>query len=342
MHRKLTFLPILLALFVGGCLPYSCNRTESRRLSPEDSLSRAFAGGLPVDTLQALGPVSIPELEYPRTVAFGPDGTLWVSDTGSQKLFAVRDTLIAVVAMDSLLYPYIVGFRENLPVVFSPDASRIEAVGGSWAVQTPAGLPPRILQYAAVSDSSVWMKFAGEDFASHLVRLADDGQELERIPLDDPYWRWAGALRLRNGVPVSLSGYRPVLYSPGFGGAMGSVIDSTVLFGFDSPMLPRTRTFLTGDISQPPLLSPSGVFVGDEFFAINIRPGWLQIDIYDSAYRLRRILVESDPSFGQEFFPADIAVMRDPDGHLTIAAAITAPVPQVRLFRVGEARSPRP
>ncbi len=328
----LRFVPALLALTVAGCLPYSCNRVESRLLFPQDSTSRAFASVLPVDTLQVLEAPDWGQMEYPRTVAFAPDGTLWGADTGRHSLnYLDPDGESGSVDLDSLRYPYLAGFRQGFPVVFSPDAHRIVAVGGDWSVPTPSDVPPRVLQYAAADDSAAWMKLAGKDYDSRLISLAPTGEELSRIGLPDPYWRWAGALELREGRPVSLSGYRPQFYE-----FDGGILDSTSLFGFDSPMLPRSRAFLTGQSDQPPLLTPAGVFVGSKYYTLNIRPGWLQVDIYDENFRLERILVEPDPSFGPEFYPTDLAVRLEADGSATLAIAVAKPEPSVRMYRADD------
>lgn len=323
------FLPAVLAVVLAGCFPYSCNRIESRVLFPQDSTSRAFSATLPVDTLEVLAQPEWLELEYPRTVAFGPDGTLWFSDTGRSAVQSLStEGEVEEIALDSLQFPYLAGFRGNRPVVFSPAASLLQEVGGEWSMPTPTGVPPRALQYAAVTDSMAWVKLAGEDFESRLVGFDLEGTEQQRISLPDPYWRWAGSLVLRDSRPVSLSGYRPQIYTFDTG-----AIDSTALFGFDSPMLPRSRGFLLGETGQPPLLTPSGVFEGGEYFALNIRPGWLRIDVFDADLKLKRALVEPDPAFGQEFFPSDLAVWREPDGSLLIAVSVAQPEPEVRLYR---------
>lgn len=327
---SLRFVPAVLALTVAGCFPYSCNRVESRLLFPQDSTSRAFALELPVDTLQVLDSPDWGDMEYPRTVAFGPDGTLWGTDTGRHSLnYLNGEGESGSADLDSLRYPYLAGFRQGLPVVFSPDAHRIVAVGGDWSVTTPSDVPQRVLQYVAANDSAAWMKLAGKDYDSRLVSLSSTGEELSRVGLPDPYWRWAGALEFRDGRPVSLSGYRPQFYQ-----FAGGVLDSVSLFGFDSPMLPRSRAFLTGQSSQPPLLTPAGVFVGSQYYTLNIRPGWLQVDVYDENLRLERILVEPNPSFGQEFYPTDLAVRVENDGSATLAVSIAQPEPAVRMYRI--------
>ena len=326
--------PALLALVLAGCFPYSCNRSESRALMPADSLSRTLADAMPVDTLEVLNVPDLPGAEYPRTVAFAPDGTLWVADTGSQRLYAVSGgSLIRTVELDTLRYPYIAGFRDGEPVVFSPDAGRIVALAGGLGVSTPADVAPRTLQYVAVDDSLVWVKLAGQEYDSRALLLAADGSEMARVPLPDPWWRWAGALRLHRGQPVSLSGYRPQFYVLAESG-----IDSTALVGFDSPMLPRSRAFLRGETHQPPLLSSSAAFLGDALWTLNVRPGWLRVDVFGGDGHLARILVEPNPAFGKEFYPTDIAVRADSLGGVLVAVTVAEPVAGVRLYRAVAAR----
>ncbi|MBO6574732.1 MAG: hypothetical protein JJ896_04915 [Rhodothermales bacterium] len=328
MHSRLSWFPAVLAVLLAGCFPYSCNRTESRLLLPADSLARAWSEELPVDTLEVLMVPELPEMRYPRTLAFAPDGSLWISDTGDHQLVRIDHAgEVAVTELDTLEYPYLVGFRDGHPAVLSPAAGRIVGLSGTLDVPMPSDLPERVLQYAAVSDTSIWVKVAAEGFEGHLSRLAEDGSTLQRFALEAPFWRWAGPLRLQDGHPVSLSGYRPQVYTFEAG------LDSLALFGFDSPMLPRSRAFVLGAANQPPLLTPSAAYLGDALFVINVRPGWLRVEVYDADGRLMQILVEPDPAFGKEFYPTDIAVKAGEDGTAEIAVTITEPDPGVRRYR---------
>ena len=329
-RNRSLILPALLSLLLTGCLPYGCNRFESRALLPADSVARGVAEAFPVDTLEVLPAPELAGLEYPRTLAYGPDGALWLTDTGENSLIRwTREGEPERLEMDSLQYPYLAGFRDGRPVVFSPFASRLSAVGGAWGMNTPQDLPNSVLQYAVVSDSAVWMKVAGDGYPSHLIRYAGDGTELDRVALPPPFWRWAGALRLREDRLVSLSGYRPQIYTFDDGR-----IDSVRLSGFDSPMLARSRGFLIGEISQPPLLTPSAAWLGDSLYVLNIRPGWLRVDVFDADLTLTRILVEPDPAFGKEFYPTDLAVHRRQSGEVELAVSLVEPAPGVRRFRV--------
>lgn len=332
IRNRTLLLPALVSVLLTGCLPYGCNRIESRVLLPADSVARALAEAIPVDTLVVLATPGLPEVVYPRTLAYGPDGTLWVSDTGENRVLRWSgDGEAEVLEMDSLRFPYLAGFRNGEPVVFSPADARMAAAGGTWSLDTPTDLPNRVLQYAVVSDSLIWMKIAGEGFPSHLVRFAADGSEMDRIALPAPFWRWAGALRLRDDRLVSLSGYRPQVYT-----FEGGQVDSIRLSGFDSPMLARSRGFLIGEVSQPPLLTPSAAWLGETLFVLNVRPGWLRVDVYDADLKLTRILVEPDPAFGKEFYPTDLAVRRNSSGEVEVAVSLVEPAPGVRRFRVPE------
>jgi hypothetical protein len=297
---------------------------------------------MPIDTLGVLPVPALPGLEFPRTLQFGPDGTLWVADSGAHRLFWLSPEGDAgSVPLDSLRYPYLAGFRSGLPVVFSPAAARLAAIDVAtvgdngtpriaWSVATEPDLPPRVLQYAAVTDSTVWLKYAADDFEGRLLQLSPLGSEVRRVPLPDPFWRWAGALRMWDGQPLSLSGYRPQVYRPSADGGM----DSTALLGFDSPMLPRSRQFLAGETSQPPLLSPSAAPYEDGLLVLNIRAGWLRVDAYGRDLKLRRSLVEPNPAFGQEFYPTDLTATRRPDGTRILAVAVTKPNPEVRMYTI--------
>ena len=86
--RNLWFL--LLVLTLAGCLPSSCRRVESRAISPADSLSRQMAAQMTPDTLAFVWQASGPDeraLQHPRTVRFGPDVGLFVSDVERHSVY---------------------------------------------------------------------------------------------------------------------------------------------------------------------------------------------------------------------------------------------------------------
>ena len=66
-------------------------------------------------------------------------------------------------------------------------------------------------------------------------------------------------------------------------------------------------------------------------FVINVRPGWLRVDVYGSDGKLEAILTEPDPGFNKSFYPTDIGI-RFEDGEYLIAVTIAKPRPSVRLY----------
>ena len=98
-------------------------------------------------------------------------------------------------------------------------------------------------------------------------------------------------------------------------------------------MLSRTRSFLLGDVDQPPLLTASAAAAQDRLFVLNMRPGWLRVDVFDESGRLLYILTQPDPEFKQEFFPTDIAVRRMPNGGYEISVSIVQPEARIDRYR---------
>lgn len=326
---------LLGALLLAGCLPSSCGRPESQALLPADSLARQLAARIPVDTLRLVweaageGPDA---LQHPRTVLAGADGRWWVSDFEPSRLLAFDSTgAPAETIQDAALsYPYLIGQRADTLVLFSPGNGQVQFVASGRVVQafsTPAGPFQRgTLQYAVVDTASVWLKVVGEDEHGTLTRLDDRGQVLWQTDLAGPSWRYAGALRTWGDTLLSLCGYRPVAdrWYPDLRR------DSLVLTGFDSPMLARSRLFLVGEVHEAPLLSATAVPVGNRLFVLNMRPGWLRIDVYDLSGRLQRVLVQQNPDFNQQYYPVDLAVRAVANGY---ALAVLVHQPAPRLLR---------
>ncbi len=336
----LRFPPLILAglLLLSGCLPYACRRDESRALLPSDSLSRAFAQQIPADTLalrwRTTGATA--GLAFPRTVLFGPDGAVIVADA-ERNAVVVFDTTGAVdriLAPGTFDVPFLAGRRGDTLAVFSPGARRIDFVLGDAVVRrvpTPTDLPARgTLQYAAVTDHTIFFKTLGDDVVGYLARLDERGRIRDRVPLPGPAWRHAGLLRPWGDTLVSLSGFRPVvdLLPPG-----ATALDTLALVGFDSPMLARSRLFLLGETHEAPLLIESGAAAGDALFLLNLRPGWLQVDVYDRQGRLRHRLIGPDPAYDKQFYPRDLAVRPHPGGGYTLAVVFTGSEPGVAVFR---------
>ncbi len=329
--------PFFLALILAGCLPSSCNRTESRALLPSDSVSRAFASTLPVDTLEIRDVIEQSDelqMGYPRTVAFAPDGRLWMSDAELHLVTAFEESGEVIEQIDAaeFEFPYIAGFRGDTLMVFSPQTRTVESFLGSVRVGSlsmPDVLPERgAFQYAAASEGRLYYKAIADEFEGYVFRLRPGGQIEERWQLDGPYWRYAGFLRIWGDSLLSLSGFRPVVHVQ-IGEA---AIDTMALSGFDSPMLARSRRFVIGDLAEPPLLSTSAAPSGNYLFVLNMRPGWLRVDVYDHGGLLKRILTQPAPEFNQDYYPTDIAVRRREDGAFDLAVTVIEPEPRIERF----------
>lgn len=335
---------VFLLLTLAGCLPSSCRRVDSRAVAPADSLSRQVAEQLTPDTLQlvwsAAGPAEA-AMAYPRTVQFGPDDWLYVSDAQRNSVFAfAKDgTWLEEITWDSVAVPYLAGLRGDTLVVFNPEQRRLDFVQDGRSVRhlrTPAEVPRGPLHYAAATDSALYYKVVGEDFEGYLARLDEQGGVAERFPLPGPAWRHAGLLRTWGDSLLSLSGFLPsvdVLAPDG-------QLDSLALVGFDSPMLARRYSFLQGDTHESPLLSPAAAGAGDWLFVLNLRPGWLRIDVYDRAGHLQHILTEADPGYNKQFYPIDLAVQQATTGAFDIAVVLVEPVQELRRYRWQKPHTP--
>ncbi len=375
--RSLFF--ILVSLSVSGCLPSSCSRNEPRELYSSDSLSRAYASSLPVDTLLVLGAIT-GDLGHPRTLAFAPDGALWVTDTETGRIYrilasdipgtgrmhtslppALLDTNDPGPALvepqgggsagapgsdpDVDRFPYLAGFAADTALVFEPAEHALWHVAPSGAYRavylegdTPAAGG---LRYAAARDSVAAVKVVDDDFDGYMALLnARTGEILQRTPLAGPSWQHAGLMRLRGPDVLSLSAYQPrvLQWAPGTAEpdsapSPGAPAPDTLrLFGFDSPMLARMRQFVLGDTKAPPMLSVSAAVTPTRFYVINMRPGWLRLDIYNRDGELLHILTEPHPAFNKEFYPTDIAVQEQADGSVIIAVAVLKPEPGISMF----------
>ena len=334
-----SYVAAALLLLLSGCFPSSCRRTETRALFASDSLSREIAAQTSVDTLRlAWETVGGEALEYPRTVLFGEGGALYVSDVGGNRLlvFGREGALREEIAGGAFNVPYLAGRQGDTLAVFSAGAGRVDFVVEGEVVrrvEIQAGRPEQVLQYAVLWDGDVYYKAVGEEVDGFVARLDAGGDVEERVALPGPYWRHAGALRAWGDSLLSLSGYRPV--ADVLTEADGALrIDTMALAGFDSPMLARSRLFALGETYEAPLLTASAAPAGSRLFVLNMRPGWLRVDVYDRTGRLERVLIQENPRVDKNFYPVDLAARQTSDGGYEIAVVAVEPVPRVAVYRV--------
>ena len=343
---------VLLGLFLfTGCLPYSCQRQPNEALYPSDSLSRRVAQNTPADTLDSLwattGTTAQP-LKHPRTVRFVDGGELAVSDVERNSLFrfASDGRLRREMDGEGFSTPYLIGTRGDRRspdrrrgdtlVVFNAGSNRIDRVVDgrrlaerSVTYERPA---PETLVYMLATDTTLYAKVVGRQTDSFIARLDDQAQPVARAPLTGPHWQYAGFVRAWGDTLVSLSGFRPVVNLLPHDFRDGTAPDSLALVGFDSPMLERRYAFGQGDVTEAPLLTPTAAPLGDSLFVLNLRPGWVQIDVYDRSGRLQRRLVERHEAGSPNFYPLDLDVRRG-DGGYIFAVTIRSPEPRLELFR---------
>ena len=332
---------VALALLLPGCLPSGCEREGYTELMPADSLSRQIAQKTPVDTLEHVWSAtgdSASALAFPRTVRFGPDGRLFVSDVERNSVFAFTPAgeLVREIAVDAFDVPFLAGVRGDTLVVLNAGSNEIAFVHDGRPVHRISVATDRAgkssLLYATAADTALYAKVVGDEVNNVVGRLNRSGEMVTRVPLPEAYWRHAGMLRVWGDSLLSLSGFRPVVDVLPLPLTDTTRVDTMALRGFDSPMLERSRAFLTGEISKAPLLTASAAPAGDRLFVLNLRPGWLQVDAYDHAGRIQRQLVQAETEYEQSFYPRDIDVQWRAGGY-DIAVALTDPAPRLDLYR---------
>jgi hypothetical protein len=306
-------------------------------LFPSDSLSRSFAAEVSVDTLHVAWQVrgQPGEMRHPRTVAFGADGRVYVGDTERNAIFVLSpDGEVEVpIRTEHFSFPYIAGWRGDSLLVFNPQEHRVDFVVAGVVVRsisTPEEMPgPGALQYAAASDDALFIKAIDPDLGGFLAQLGDRGEVTRRDTLGAPYLRHVGFLRIWGDSLLSLSGYRPVATV----WHESEPADTLAFLGFDSPMLARSRAYALGAVAQAPLLSASAAPAGDYLFVLNLRPGWLRIDVFDRAGRLVRVLSDGDPRLDRQFYPVDIAARAVSGTAYELAVLTARPEPGVAVYR---------
>lgn len=338
----LTALPtLLLALLIAGCLPSSCQRDGYTALVPADSLSRQIAQATPLDTLQRVWSAtgdSSRRMAFPRTVAFGPDQRLFVSDVerNSVFVFAPDSTFIRETTIDLFDIPYLVGVRGDTLIVLNAGTDQLTLVRGDRLIRS---LPVAVeragrssLLYAAATDTALYAKVVGDEVDNFVARINRSGEIEQRVELPGPHWRHAGMLRVWGDSLLSLSGFRPVVDVLPLPLTDTTRADSLALRGFDSPMLPRSRAFLTGEVSKAPLLTAAASPAGNQLFVLNLRPGWLQVDVYDRHGQIQHRLRQAERAYEASYYPRDIAVQRRAGGY-DIAVIFTDPEPRLDMYR---------
>ncbi|MEZ4697933.1 MAG: hypothetical protein R2832_16065 [Rhodothermales bacterium] len=302
---------------------------------PADSLSRSFSQTIGEDTLLiASESLHAADLAYPRTLLLDSTGALLVSDGKNGGIWRSADPLSGslepLIADASLSAPYLAGLVRDTLVIFSAGSNEIVLAHEGNVVRrfslddADAGAA---LRYAGVRNARIAIKSLDEDEGSHLSWYATSGTHLERDDLRGAYWRHAGLLKSDGDSLLSLRGYLPQLDV-----IDGTSVDSVGLYGFDSPMLARTRSFEYGGVESPPLIVPSASACGNNWFVLNTRPGWIRIDRYDRTGRLLRAYIQPNPSFDRELLPTDIAVDCSAAGGPLVAVAIASPDPEIRLY----------
>lgn len=336
-HRLSAFAAAAL-LLVSGCLPYSCRRQESTALAPADSLSRALAPSVPMDTLALAWtrPIVAERGEaYPRTVRFGPgdDGPVYLSDAAQARVFVFDLSGAPLAAFAAAHIPWIAGVAADTVALFEPETPAMHFfVAGEPVGAVPIRDPERsnaALTYGAFGNGAIYYKRVDPQSGGFVAEIDDNGNIAVRHALPGPHWRHAGMLRFWGDSLLSLSGFRPVVDVL----AQGEPLDTLALRGFDSPMLARSNAWMQGEVHEAPLLTPSAAAENNLLFALNLRPGWLRIDAFDRAGRLAYRLTEPERAWNASFFPQDLDVRRRADGTYVIAVAVSNPGPELRLYR---------
>lgn len=330
------------ALLLSGCLPSGCSSGSFDELAPSDSLSRDRAAAVPADSLRLVHTVSASEaqpMSYPRTLRYRPDGALVVADAerNSLHLLTPNGTYDRERTSDAFDVPYLAGTTGDTLWVFNAGSDTVVGVENGDVLPDAGFAIERVdaasLVYAAAHSDAFYLKVIGEDIGSTLYQYDWSGTLQAERTLDQPYWRYAGFLRVQGDSLWSLSGFRPVVDRLPLNLESASASpDTLALRGFDSPMLERSYAFLQGDTHEPPLLIPSATFADGRLFVLNVRSGWVQVDVFGRDGVLQHRLIEASPQPNTDFFPHDLSVRAHDDGY-DIALAVSDPDPAVVIYR---------
>lgn len=332
---RLALLPLLAVLLVG-CLPSSERRTTTE-LFPADSLSRQVAEAAPEDTLVLVWQVAFPDgARQPMTLAWDADRLVSVdTETGA---FYVFDAETGALRHDDretgFQFPFLGGIHaDTAAVVNRGDGTlRLIALSGTPREVASWPLPEGRNAVAARTARGTYVRTTGRTEGGTLTRLDGRGEVAESVTLDGPFWRYVGFMRAWGDSVIAMTGYRPVVDVIG---PDRLAPDSTLLVGFDSPQLARSRQFVLGDLREPPLLTPSASAAGDRLVVLNARPGWVHLDLFRreaGGLRLERTLLSPNPGLQRQFFAPDVAARADGEA-LDVVVLEHHPHPHLTRYR---------
>jgi hypothetical protein len=333
-------LPLAAAtLLLSGCLPSGCSSGSFDAIAPADSLSRDRAAATPADSLRLLYTVAASEeqpMSYPRSLRYRPSGALVVADAERNSLHVVAPdgTYDRELASEAFDVPYLAGTTGDTLWVFNAGSDTVVGVANNRVLPDVGFAIERAdeasLVYATAHPDAFYLKVLGEDIGSTLYQYDWSGTLQAERTLPQPYWRYAGFLRIQGDSLWSLSGFRPVVDRLPLD--LEAPPDTLALRGFDSPMLERSYAFLQGDTHEPPLLIPSATFADGRLFVLNVRSGWVQVDVFGRDGTLQHRLIEANPQPNTDFFPHDLSVRAHDNGY-HIALAVSSPDPAVVIYR---------
>ncbi|MDA0378660.1 MAG: hypothetical protein O2899_04130, partial [Bacteroidetes bacterium] len=299
---------------------------------------------MPVDTLEWVSSTVFDQEDFrnPRTVRFLGAEDLVITDTQAHAVHYLdgQNRIVKTTLLPGAI-PYLAGVDGDSVWVFGPgDRSVRLLVGGepqdSLRIDLGSG-NERALTWVVRSQDGFISKVLDDDSGNHVAWHDASGAVVRRLELPASTWRYAGFLRPDGERLVSLSGFLPWVHLPSETG-----LDSLRLMGFDSPMLARTLQFERGTTEQPPLLSGSADVAGGWLFVLNMRPGWLHVDVYDRDGTLRYVLTQPDPSFDKEYYPSDVAVRETAPGWFELAVTVTEPETRVDRYHWQMPERPMP